>query len=547
MPVVELSLSRLQKLIGKNTNKKQILDSLPFLGLDIESLGRNIVRVEYSPNRPDYSTDFGIALGLQGILGISKGMLRLNVRKQGNYEIKVESSTSRIRPFVTGIIARNGTLDNESVKQLINMQEDLHLGLGRKRKKSSIGIHDIDRISFPLKYTTTSRDHRFVPLNSTKESSISEILQDSEVGSDYGSILGQSDKVPIITDAKGQTISFPPIINAALTTVTTKTRNMLVEVTGIDKQSAEDVLSVVVVILQGAGFQFSQLKVSGSKNSTPNFAPRSIVFDADPVNKILGLNISGSKLVSCLKKCRLGAVMKSKKIQCTIPRYRFDIFGGMDIVEEVALGYGIDNLKPAWPASVHIGEKNATSEKLDSISRLMTGFGFMEALNSTLTSEQILYEKTTFGSNTRISVTSSKSQEHTILRHLILPGLLENLSKNIHETYPQKFFESGIVFSKEDAIKETVNLACVTASEETHFSEMKAVLQSLLRIGFNIKCETKTLPNHALFSEGRVAEIIVNKKVVGYIGELDSVVLENFRIRTRVVGFEIKLNGLIFD
>jgi len=547
MPVVELNISRLQKLVGKNTNKKQILDRLPFLGLDIESLGRNTVRVEYSPNRPDYSTDFGIALGLQGILGINKGMLRLNVRNQGNYEIRVDSSTSKIRPFVTGIIARNGSLDDEAVKQIINMQEDLHVGLGRKRKKSSIGIHDLDNISFPLKYTTTSRDHRFVPLNSTKESSISEILRDSEVGRDYGSILGQSSMVPLITDAKGQTISFPPIINAALTTVTTKTKNLLVEVTGIDKQSAEDMLSVVVTILQGAGFQFSQLKVSGSKNSTPNFTPRSITFDVDPVNKILGLNISGSMLVSCLKKCRLDAVMKSKKIQCTIPRYRFDIFGGMDIVEEVALGYGIENLKPAWPASAHIGEKNATSEKLDSISRLMTGFGFMEALNSTLTSEQILYEKTTFQSNTRISVTSSKSQEHTLLRHLILPGLLENLSKNIHETYPQKFFESGIVFSKGDAIKETAKLACVIASEETHFSEMKAVLQSLLRIGFNIKCETKTLPNHALFSQGRVAEIIVNKKVVGYIGELDPEVLENFRIRTRVVGFEIKLSGLIFD
>ena len=147
MPVVELSLSRLQKLVGKKVNKKQILDSLPFLGLDIESLGRNTVRVEYSPNRPDYSTDFGIALGLQGILGISKGMLRLDIKKQGNYEIKVDSSTSKIRPFVTGIIARNGSLDNESVKQLINMQEDLHFGLGRKRKKSSIGIHDLDNLS----------------------------------------------------------------------------------------------------------------------------------------------------------------------------------------------------------------------------------------------------------------------------------------------------------------------------------------------------------------------------------------------------------------
>jgi len=547
MPVVELNLSRIQKLVGKNVNEKQILDSLPFLGLDIESMEGNIVRVEYSPNRPDYSTDFGIALGLQGILGISKGMLRLDIRKQGKYEIKVDSSTSRIRPFVTGIIARNGSLDNESVKQIINMQEDLHFGLGRKRKKSSIGIHDLDSIFFPLKYSTTSRDHRFIPLNSTKESSISEILQNSEVGSDYGSILGQSAKVPIIIDSKGQTISFPPIINAALTTVTTKTKNILVEVTGIDKQSAEDMLSVVVTILQGAGFQFSQLKVSGSKNSTPNFVPRSIIVDADSVNKILGLNISGSMLLSCLKKCRLDATMKGKKIQCIIPRYRFDIFGGMDIVEEVALGYGIDNLKPAWPASVHIGEKNMTSEKLDSISRLMTGFGFMETLNSTLTSKQILYQMSNRDSSQIISVTSSKSQEHTILRDSILPELLENLSKNIHETYPQKFFESGIVFSKGSPIKETTNLACVTASEETNFSEMKAVLQSLLRTGFNIECETKTLSKHALFSQGRVAEIIVNKKIVGYIGELDSKVLENFRIRTRVVAFELKLSGLIFD
>jgi phenylalanyl-tRNA synthetase beta chain len=145
-----------------------------------------------------------------------------------------------------------------------------------------------------------------------------------------------------------------------------------------------------------------------------------------------------------------------------------------------------------------------------------------------------------------ISVTSSKSQEHTILRDSILPGLLENLSKNIHETYPQKFFESGIVFSKDSPIKETTNLGCVIGSEETNFSEIKAVLQSLLRIGFNTKCETRTLSEHPFFSKGRVAEIVVNRKIVGYIGELDSNVLENFRIRTSAVGFEIKLNGLIF-
>ena len=84
MPVVEISYSRLQKLIGK-ASKKQISESLPYLGLDIESEDKDLVRVEYSPNRPDYSTDFGIALGLQGLLGVETGSVNLKIKKSNNY------------------------------------------------------------------------------------------------------------------------------------------------------------------------------------------------------------------------------------------------------------------------------------------------------------------------------------------------------------------------------------------------------------------------------------------------------------------------------
>ena len=124
------------------------------------------------------------------------------------------------------------------------MQEDLHFGIGRRRKKSSIGIHDLDTISFPLSYTTTTRNHKFIPLNSTEENSISEILKNSQVGQDYGYILGNSPKVPIILDSTGNTVSFPPIINSSKTTVTTKTKNLFVEVTGTNKIDVEDMLSV---------------------------------------------------------------------------------------------------------------------------------------------------------------------------------------------------------------------------------------------------------------------------------------------------------------
>ena len=201
MPVVELSYSRLQKLLGK-VSKKQISDSLPFLGLDIESEDKDLVRVEYSPNRPDYSTDLGIALGLQGLFGIKTGAIKLNIKKSNDYVIHVEPSVTKIRPFVTGIIAKNGRIDDTLIKQLMTMQEDLHFGIGRKRKKSSIGIHDLDKISFPLRYTTTKRDHRFVPLNSDKELTISEILDNTDVGRDYGAILGNSTQVPLILDSK---------------------------------------------------------------------------------------------------------------------------------------------------------------------------------------------------------------------------------------------------------------------------------------------------------------------------------------------------------
>ena len=181
MPVVEISYSRLQKLVGK-ASKKQISESLPFLGLDIESEDKDLVRVEYSPNRPDYSTDFGISLGLQGLLGIKSGSIKLKIKKSKNYKINVKPNVSKIRPFVTGIIAKNGKIDDKIIKQFMAMQEDLHFGIGRKRKKSSIGIHDLDKICFPLTYTTTNRNYKFVPLNSKTEQKISEILKNTEVG-----------------------------------------------------------------------------------------------------------------------------------------------------------------------------------------------------------------------------------------------------------------------------------------------------------------------------------------------------------------------------
>ena len=543
MPVIELSYSRLQKLIGKVT-KKQISDSLPFLGLDIESENKDLVRIEYSPNRPDYSTDFGIALGLQGLLGIKTGAIKLNVKKSNKYKISVKPEVSKIRPFVTGVVAKNGKIDDKTIKQFMTMQEDLHFGIGRKRKKSSIGIHDLDKISFPLVYTTTDRNHKFTPLSSEKDLSISEILETTDVGKDYGKILGNSTKVPLILDANQQTVSFPPIINAAITTVTTKTKNLFVEVTGINKEDSEDMLSVVATILQKAGFTLETVQISGAKNSSPKFEQKKIKINPTLINQILGLNINTSKIISSLKKSRLDATIKGKDIVCSIPAYRFDIFGPMDLVEETALGYGIQNLTPTMAPPQTLGQINSVSSQIKLLSQTMVGLGYLESLNSSLTSKRVLYDMTNRDTTKIISVLDSKSQEHTILRDTVLPGLIENLSRNIHESYPQKMFETGTVFTLDNPISEKTNLSSISAHKDANFTEIKSILQSALKTGFGIQIDTKTT-THPSFEEGRCANIIVNKKSIGIIGEINSKIIENYKIRVPVVGFEISLSETI--
>jgi phenylalanyl-tRNA synthetase beta chain len=542
MPVVTLHLHRLEKLVGK-ASKSKIIEALPFLGLDIEEETDEYIKVEYSPNRPDYATDVGIAAGLQGLLGIKKGAEKIVIKKSDKYcYIKTEPQVKKIRPYVCAIVAKGAKLDDEAIKQLIALQEDLHFGIGRRRKKASVGIHDLDKLSLPLTYTTVTRSHSFVPLGMTETMSVEKILADTEVGTIYGRLLHEYDKVPVIVDAKNNTISLPPIINSALTTVTTKTVNLLVEVTGTDKNTTEDTLAIVATTLQGLGFTLFDFKTD-SIITSKIFKTKSIPLDASLVNQTLGMTMTPTSICNYLKKSRIDARASGKKILCKIPRFRFDIFGPMDLVEEVALGYGIQNLVPSLPASTAVGQKHPITKRLDHLSQIMIGLGFTEALNSSLTSKRVLHDETKRIGNV-IEVAESKSQEHTILRDSLLPGLLENLSRNIHESYPQRLFEIGTIFSTDSPIKETISLACVSAHKDANFTEIKSVLQSLLKTASNLNSITKTAQD-PMFAKGKTAHIIIADKNVGTVGQINSHVIENFKIRVPVCGFEIVLSEFI--
>ena len=558
MPVVDLSFRRLGRLLGRRVPKKVLLDTLPFLGLDIESESGDGAKVEYSPNRPDYSTEYGIAMGLEGLLGIRTGAvdLRIGAAEGTGRRIRAEPSVSGVRPFITGICAVGGraaaaaAVDGAMIRQLVAMQEDLHFGIGRRRKKSAMGIHDLDAVSFPLRYTTADRSHEFVHLHGTDLMTVERILSETKTGREYGHLLGGSGPVPVILDSAGRIVSLPPVINSSLTAVTAKTKNLFVEVTGTGREDVENALSVAAVTLQRAGFALRRVGISGSGNATPSLSGRTLYLDPRLVSSTLGLELPPARIISSLKRSRIAAsaAPAGKRIRCVIPRHRFDILGPMDLVEEVALGYGVARIEPRLSPSGTVGGTTRAVRRTRILDGMLTGLGYTEALNSCLTGTRILYESTGRSPEQAMPVLDSKSGEHTVLRDSVLPGLVDCLSRNVHRQYPQRLYETGTVFLPGSPVRERARLAAVAAHGGADFSEVKSVLLSALRVGFGIDdVRTAASADDPLFAEGRRAGIVAGGRKVGVMGEVDPGVLGRLRIRVPVAGFELDLTGLIFD
>jgi len=546
VPVVTLYHDRLQSLLGRRKGVKEILETLPYIGLDIEEQGKGYVKVEYNPNRPDFSTDYGIVRALKGIFNIEVGLPKFRSGKS-SFSIKVDPSVSSVRPYIVSLVAMNGKLDDESIRQIIVMQEDIHEGIGRKRKKVSIGIHNYDVIKPPLLYTAERPDFQFVPLNSNKSISMQNILDNTDVGKQYGWILEGHKKYPVIKDADGNVLSFPPIINSALTRVTEKTKNLLIDVTATDLKAAEDALAIIAVTLYDAKFRIESVRVNYPKRKleTPNMNAFTRSIRQEYVNKLLGLKMGASETAKCLQRSRMGADRNGNMITCKIPRYRLDILHEVDLVEDVAVGYGVNRMSATFPRSSSVGAKDPMLKILDGAREVLVGLGMLEVMNFNLVSREVQYEMMARDEVNLLAVEQTKSIEHEVLRDSLIPSLMLTLSRNIHEPYPQRIFEVGKIFLVgRSNVEEYWTLAVALAHVDTNYTEAKSYLQALLRTLINLEPETKMVAN-AMLADGRAAEITVKSKSVGIVGEVSQSIIDNFKLRVPVSVFELNISKVL--
>lgn len=551
MPVVNIRMSSLSASFP-DVQLKEIMEKLPYVGLDIEGIDEDsgIIKVEFNPNRPDYSSENGILRALKGLFEKEIGLPIVKCVENTDYVIGISENVADIRPIICGFVAkRQDPLNEHEISQLISMQEDLHNGIGRKRKKSSIGLHDLDSILFPLSYTAVSKQFSFIPLGEHNEFTIDYVLNNFSVGKDYGYILNKGPAYPVLVDSQKNVLSFPPIINGNLTKITFNTKNMLIEVTSTSNKSAQDILSILSFELCDMGFGIFSVKINspfGIQTKTPDLNPLKMMASMDYVNKVLGLGLTGDEFIKYLEKSRCSGKIIGNNVECYIPRYRIDIFHPIDIAEEVAIGYGIYRFNAAFPSLSLSGNKNINSLIFNSIREVLVGLGFTEIINTNIISRKTLDDFFMQGQNSNlVSIGNSKNFDPEVLRNSIIPSMMMTLSKNIHEKYPQKLFEIGKTFQIEDSrLKEEWSLGVVMAHNDTDYTEIKSVLESLIKYCFNKSVNTpKTNLKHYL--EGHSAKILYDENDIGDIGEIYPQVIENFKLRTLVSVFQINLDLLV--
>ena len=534
MVVIEIDKNDLLNLIGKKLPDEEIEEVLFLIKVE-STIDNDKIVCEMNPDRPDIFSVEGIAREMKGFLGMEKGIKKYDV---ADSEIVLKREKADVRPFISCAIIENVQLTNYLIKSLMQIQEKLHDSIGRNRKKVAIGVHDFDRIKPPLVYRDVDEE-TFIPLGETKEMTISEILSEHPKGKDFANLL--KDKYPVIYDKDG-VISFPPIINSERTKLTENTKNLFIDVTGTDEKAVNTALNILVCNIAERSGKIFTVKVSGKK--TPALEPKEITIETENIDKLLGLGLTENEVADVLERMRYGVSrLKGGKIGLAIPAYRYDILHTVDIIEDIAIGYGYNNIEPILPKIATIGEQSQLEILSKKIRELMVGLEFQEVLNLVLTNKENNFDKMNV-SGDAIEILNPVSSEYSICRTWLLPNLMKVLAANKHREYPQKVFEIGdcVVFdgNAETKTRTIRKLAGVISYDNANLTEMKSVVETMLK-GFDYEYKIMDY-THPSFIESRCGEILVNEKRIGFFGEIHPEILGKWDLEKPVIAFEINID-----
>jgi phenylalanyl-tRNA synthetase beta chain len=545
MPVISFSYSDFTALLGKELTRDEFSARAPMLGCDINKFEGDEVELEFFPNRPDLYSVEGVARAMKAFLGLRPGMPRYEVN-DSNIDLELDESVTPVRPFVVCGIVRDIHLDDAAVKSIMDMQEKLHVTVGRLRRKVSVGIHDLDRVKPPFIYKAVEPESvSFVPLACTETMNLREILERHDKGIAYASVLDGMSKYPIILDREGSVLSFPPIINGVLTQVTEETRNIFLDVTGTDYAAVNLTLNIISTALAERGCRLESVVMRYPKRApfrTPSLLSKKRTLEPALANRLLGTELAVDAMMAALRRMMYDAELHDGRLEVSVPAFRPDILHEVDLVEDIAIGHGFFNLEGVLPRAMTFGRELASGFKDQRVRQAMIGLGYNEMMSFVLTSRG----KQSWAlaqSDVPSELLNPVIEDQTVLRTALAPSLLELLRINKHHDLPQRLFEVGEVV---EGHRNRRRLAAVFIHHKASFTEAKALAEAVLReLGHDGAYIVKP-DDRPGFIKGRCASIVLTDglRTAGWFGELHPKVIVDFELGHPAGAMEIDLDAL---
>lgn len=534
-----------------------------------------LYRIEVAANRYDLLCVEGIALALKIFLKkMTFPIIKpLNKLPEEERQLIVEPSVDLVRPIGLAAILTNMTFTDDSLRGFMDLQDKLHNNICRGRKYVSIGTHDLDTIKGPFYYRAKKpSDFKFVPLNRTQEvdgNGMVQILKEDPKLSKYLYLIEDKEVYPLMMDSNGVILSVPPIINSMHTKMTINTKNVLIDITGLDYTKCVIVLKIIVSMFSkycSEPFTVEQVKVTTTKNGEsklyPDCEPRKFVSNIEYLKQLSGIpkTVTEDEIVDLLAKMELNSrKLNEKELEVDAPMTRSDVLHQCDIAEDLAIAYGYNKIEKLNVNTLCHGKPQPYNKLADLFRNEMAFSGYVEFLNMALLSKKDMFnsllEENEDEKTAKISY--SKTKEFEYVRSSLIPGILKSIEANKAQQLPYKIFElADCVEINDDNEVGAMNKRklCFAYSNNTSGLEIiQGMVDKLMKkidLNFNDKNVKKTYcikpSNNKIFFEDRQAEIfILDGKKIGIYGIVHPKVLKNFGIKIPVSLCEIDIQDIM--
>jgi len=326
---------------------------------------------------------------------------------------------------------------------------------------------------------------------------------------------------------------------------------------GVDIAAIGDFLALATqLIVEIAGGTVSTCPIDCKKEG---LAPKSIRCRPARVGQVLGTKISHNEIRNIFERLGLQtAEEQDGNFLVQIPAYRTDLNEEIDLVEEVARIYGYNHIERPLPKAsssqlshdpVYLFEKNLRQRLLS--------LGLQEFITCDLISPKLasLAQELSLSKDPFLQTLHSKSEEYSILRPSLLPGLLQVIQSNLDQkNHTFSAFELGRIHFQQKGVPVEFPMAAIvlTGKEapnhwdrkpiDSDFFTLKGLAENLLQ-GFRIPVQFAS-SIHPTFHPGRQADLFAGPLHIGTLGELHPNLLATLGIKQKVYYAELNAQHL---